>query len=80
MEEEKSLYVPATSPLLHPLFSKPPLRVEKIRRAPHPPLLSVAFTSLICTTVYITATIAIVAIFTAGIALCPQNVINDGCP
>ena len=77
---EENIVVPATSPLLHPLFSKPPLRVEKIRRAPHPPLLNIGFTSLHLIVYYITATIAIVAIFTAGIALCPQNVINDGCP
>ena len=74
------ILIPATSSLLPPLLFEPALSVEKIGRAPHPPLLIIAFTSLICTTVYITATIAIVAIFTAGIALCPQNVINDGCP
>ena len=74
------ILVPATSSLLPPLLFESPLGVEKIRRAPQPPLLSIAFTSLICTTLYITATIAIVAIFTAGIAaLCPCHLIHIGC-
>ena len=74
----EQILLPATSSLLPPLLFEPALSVEKIGRAPHPPLLSIAFTSLVCTTVYITATIAIVAIFTAGIALCPRHVINIG--
>ena len=76
----KQILVPATSSLLPSLLLESPLcGVEKIGGAPHPPLLGIAFTSLICTTVYITATIAIVAIFTEGIALCPCHVINIGC-
>ena len=72
--------IPGTSPLLPSLlFESPSLSVKKIWRAPHPSLLSVAFThSLVyCTTLYITATIAI-AIFAEGIALCPCHFISIG--